>query len=52
MGDRKFRGAQAVAMSALRVDVKLRGDLCFLERLKVSGILLPPSLFERETLVN
>jgi pilus assembly protein CpaF len=24
----------------------------FLERLKVSGILLPPSLFERETLVN
>jgi pilus assembly protein CpaF len=24
----------------------------FLERLKISGILLPPSLFERETLVN
>jgi pilus assembly protein CpaF len=24
----------------------------FLERLRVSGIVLPPSLFERETLVN
>jgi pilus assembly protein CpaF len=24
----------------------------FLERLRVSGIILPPSLFERETQVN
>jgi pilus assembly protein CpaF len=24
----------------------------FLDRLRVSGIILPPSLFERETLVN
>jgi pilus assembly protein CpaF len=24
----------------------------FLERLRVSGIVLPPTIFERETLVN
>jgi hypothetical protein len=24
----------------------------FLERLRVSGMILPPSLFEKETLVN